>query len=41
MISHGQITVKSIDDVEEFVATDVRGRQMFEHLTFYAYSGYL
>ena len=24
MISQGEITVKSIDDVEEFIATDVR-----------------
>lgn len=24
MVSQGEITVKSIDDVEEFVATDVR-----------------
>lgn len=24
MISHGEITVKSINDVEEFIATDVR-----------------
>ena len=28
MISQGEITVKSIDDVEEFIATDVRS-----HLT--------
>ena len=24
MVSQGEITVKSIDDVEEFIATDVR-----------------
>ena len=27
MISQGEITVKSIDDVEEFIATDVRFKQ--------------
>ena len=26
MVSQGEITVKSIDDVEEFIATDVSGR---------------
>ena len=33
MVSQGEITVKSIDDVEEFIATDVKKQTKKQHFS--------